>query len=192
MCGRDCAADRICERDVDAPRVGEMIERPGLVEAAHLDRPFDRLALAANREPPIGFSRDRNDTAIELGRIGAIDGDLGLAGGLALVERGKVEKRKLYRTFELEGALAGEEHHARVGVDALDRRSAVGRGLREKREHQLLGRGEDGHPNYLSLVGRVSGPSVSRYDLDIDPRVTRRTHISGQMCRVTRGPTLES
>jgi hypothetical protein len=143
MCGRDRTTDRICESYVDASRAGEMIEGLRLVEAAHLDRPFDRLALAGNREPPIRLACDRNDAAIELRRIGAIDGDLSLAGGFALVERGIVEKRELHRPLELEGAVAGEEHHARMGVDTLDRRSAMGRRVGEECEDRLLRGGEN-------------------------------------------------
>src|SRR5215510_15459327 len=58
MCGHYRTADRICERDIDTPRSGEMIERLSLVETAHLDRPLDRLTLAGNREPPIALARD--------------------------------------------------------------------------------------------------------------------------------------
>ena len=46
---RDGAAERVGERRVDL--VGQMVERAALVEARHLDRPFDRLAVAADREP---------------------------------------------------------------------------------------------------------------------------------------------
>src|SRR3954452_3641467 len=118
-----------------------MIERLCLVEAAHLDRPFDRLAFAAYREPSIGLARDRNNAAIELGRIGAIDDNLGLAGGLAFIERGIVEKRERHRSLELEGPLAGEEHHARMSVDALDRCSAMGGRIGEECEDRFLGGG---------------------------------------------------
>ena len=44
-CGR-----AVGERGVDAAGIRQMIERERLVEAAHLDRPFDRLALPVERE----------------------------------------------------------------------------------------------------------------------------------------------
>ena len=46
-CG-DGAAERIGERVVDFPC--QMIERARLIEAVHLDRPFDRRAVPADRE----------------------------------------------------------------------------------------------------------------------------------------------
>src|SRR4030095_13756407 len=100
---------------------GKTVERLRLVEAAHLDGVPAGCAPAIERKPPIGLARNGHYAAIELGRIRAIDLDLGLARRLALLERGIVEKRELHRALELEHALAGEEQYARVGIDALDR-----------------------------------------------------------------------
>ena len=60
-----------------------MVESLRLVEAGHLDRPFHRRALAADGEVAVGLTRDRHDAAVDGGRIGAVDRDLGGAGGLA-------------------------------------------------------------------------------------------------------------
>ena len=47
-----------------------MIKRLALVEAAHLHRPFDRLAAATKRKRAIGLARDRKHAAIDLRGIG--------------------------------------------------------------------------------------------------------------------------
>ena len=62
--GGDGAAERIGEIVVDL--VGEMIERAVLVEAHHVDRPFDRRAVAADRQPSIALARDGDDAAIKV------------------------------------------------------------------------------------------------------------------------------
>ena len=60
MGGRHDAAERIGERRVDAALIRQMIEGRGLVEAAHLDRPFHRLAAAVERERAVCLARDRH------------------------------------------------------------------------------------------------------------------------------------
>jgi hypothetical protein len=68
MGGGDDAAQCVGERGIDAAGIREAIERARLVEAPHLDRPFDRIAFALEREPPIRRARDRHDAAVELRR----------------------------------------------------------------------------------------------------------------------------
>ncbi len=131
------SAERIGQCFVDF--AGEMIEGAPLVEAAHLDRPFHRRAFAANRQLAVSFAGDGDDAAIDFRRVGCVDRKLGLAGQFALSERRVVEKRKAHRTFDLERALAGEEHRRRVGIDALRLLAAVGRGVGEKGQHFVLG-----------------------------------------------------
>ena len=137
--GGDHPAKRVRKRVVDAPCLGEMVQRLGLVEAAHFDRPLDDLAVTADREPPVRRARDRDHAAVDLRRIAPVDLDLGLAGGLALVERRKIEEREFYRALDLECSLAGEKHRRRMGIEALDLRTAMGRQIGEQREHRLLG-----------------------------------------------------
>src|SRR5262249_27795583 len=60
------------------------------------------------------------------------------AGGLALIKRRKIEEGEFYRTLDLEHALAGEEHHGRVRIDALDLGAAVRRRIGEQGEDRLL------------------------------------------------------
>ena len=51
--GRDRARERIGERQVDRLPIRQTVEGRVLVEAAHLDRPFDRLAFAGERETAV-------------------------------------------------------------------------------------------------------------------------------------------
>ena len=120
------------------PSIRQTIERRVLVEAAHLDRPFDRLAVAAERETAVRLARDRDDAAIDLRRERLVDLKLGLARGLALRGGRIVEKRKLDRALDLVDALAGEEHRGRMGVDPPHLRAAMGRGIAQQREHLVL------------------------------------------------------
>jgi hypothetical protein len=131
-------AQRVGERRVDASLAGQMIEGQRLVEAAHLDRPFDRLAVAPERERAVRCARDRHHPAIDFRREGPIDRDLGLASCLALRQCGEIQKWKAHRALDLEGALAGEKDRSRVGIDALDRLSAMGRRVTEQRQDRLL------------------------------------------------------
>jgi hypothetical protein len=50
-----------------------------------------------------------------------------------------VEERELHRALELEGALAGEEHHAAWVSTRLTARSAMGRRVGEQCEDRFLG-----------------------------------------------------
>ena len=62
------------------------------VKATHLDRPFNRLAPAADGKAAIRFPGDGRDAAIDRRRKGAIYGNFGFAGSLAFCEGGKIEK----------------------------------------------------------------------------------------------------
>ncbi len=58
--GRHDAAQEVGQRGVDASLIRQMIEGERLVEAAHLDRPFDRLAAAPERVRSVRLARDRH------------------------------------------------------------------------------------------------------------------------------------
>ncbi len=138
-------------------------------EAAHLHRPLDRRAVAVEREPPVRLARDRHDPAVDVGRERPVDLELGLAGRLALVEGRIVEKREAHRALDLPGAVAGQEHRRRMGVDALDRRPAMGRRLGEQREHRLLGFSRIIHYDFAATIAHpwrtacssIIGPTAS-------------------------------
>ena len=135
---RHGAAERIGQCRIDPARLRQVVEGRILVETAHLDSPFDRRAGAVEREPAVRLARDRHDAAIDFRRERPVDLELGLAGLLALVEGRIVEERKAHRAFDLEGAGAGQEYRGGMGVDALDRRSAMGRGFGQQGENRFL------------------------------------------------------
>jgi hypothetical protein len=136
-CG-DRAAERVGKRRIDAASLGEMIERLGVVEAVHLDGPLHRRPAPIEFQPAVVRARNRDHAAVKLRCEAPIDRDLGLAGGLALVERRKVQEGKTHRALDLEHPLARHEHRRGVGVDAFDLRPAVGRRVGEQRKHRLL------------------------------------------------------
>src|SRR5262249_52432197 len=131
-------------------------ERRVLVEAVHLDRPFHRRAGAIELEGAVLLARDRHHAAVNLGRERPIDPKLRLAGALALGEGRIVEKRKAHRALDLQRAVAGEKYRGGMGIDALDRLAAMGRGVGEQREDRLLALAVF-HPLGACLVHRRLG-----------------------------------
>ena len=136
---RNGTRERVGQSGVDLSSIGQMVERRGLVEAPHLDRPFDRRAVPGECQPAVRLARDRDHAAIEFGRVSPVDLKLGLAGGLALRHGGIVEERKLDRALDLVGALAREEDRSRMRIDAPYRLAAMRRGIAQQRENLLLG-----------------------------------------------------
>ena len=136
---RHRAAECVRQSRIDPARFRQPVEGRILVEAAHLDRPFDRCADAVEREPAVGLARDRHDAAVDFGRVGPVDLELRLARLLAQVEGRIVQEGKAHRALDLERARAGQEYRGRVGIDALDWRSAVGRRVGQHGEDRFLG-----------------------------------------------------
>jgi hypothetical protein len=136
--GGDGAAERIGEVVVDL--VGQMIEGAVLVEAYHVDRPFDRCAVAADRQPSIVRARDGDDATIKFWRQPPVDLDLHFTGAFALFQSGKIEKRKAHRALDLQRAVAGEKHGGCVRIDAPDffGPAAIDSRIGEKRQHVVL------------------------------------------------------
>jgi hypothetical protein len=83
----------IRERVVDPTSFGQMIARQAFIEAVHLDSPFHRSTLAADREAAPWLTRDGHDPKIDRRRESAIDGNLGFAGCPASVEKSRNGKR---------------------------------------------------------------------------------------------------
>ena len=135
--GGDRAAKPVRQSRIDFAGLGEPIECLRLVEAAHLHRPFHRLAVAIEREA-IALPRDRNDAKVDLGRVAAVDRDLVRAHGLSLLEGGEIEEGKAHGALDLVHPLAGEEGHRRMGVDPLDLVSAMRRRIAQESEHGVL------------------------------------------------------
>ena len=125
MGARHRASERVGEIAVDAPGRRQTVERLVLVEAPHLDRPFDRLARSVDREAAVSGSRNRHHAPVDCGRVGAVDLDLGRAGAFAFFQRRVIEERKPHRALDLEGAWACQEHRGGMGVDAGHRLATV-------------------------------------------------------------------
>jgi hypothetical protein len=150
----DGAAKRLGQAFVNLAR--NVVERLALVEAAHVDRPFDGLAAAVQREFAAAVADDGDDAAVYFGRIGCVDLEFGFARGFALFEGRIIEERKFHRPLDLEHAVPGEEYRGGVGVDALYVAAAIyvpgamgrvmgrvmgramRRGVSKKREHFVL------------------------------------------------------
>src|SRR5262245_17117680 len=131
-------AECTSERLVDLAGFGQMIERLAFVEAAHLYSPLDRFAPAAKREIPAKFGSDGHNPTIDRRCECPIDRNLGFTGRPAFLERGKIEKWKPYRPFDLECPLSGQKHRSSMGVDAPDRCSAMTGGIAQEVDHRLL------------------------------------------------------
>ena len=121
------------------PASARPVERRLLVEAAHLDRPFDRRAGAVEREPAVRRARDRHHAQIDLGRERPVDLELGLAGALALIEGRIIQEREAHGTLDLERAVPARNTEAAWVSMRSTGCSAMGRGVGEQREDRLLG-----------------------------------------------------
>ena len=115
-CGEPC-----CDRQIQFPARGKLIERLIIVKPAGMNRPFDDLARCAAEAKPLGGPADRQNFEIDVGRVRMIDADFVLAGGAALFERRKIHEGIIDRALDLVGVGAREKHHGAVGVYALDR-----------------------------------------------------------------------
>src|SRR6516164_5903496 len=115
-----------------------MVERLRLIKAAHLHRPFHRLACAGNGDGAVFFLGDRQHAAVYLWCERTVDLDLGLTGGLALCQCRIIEERKTHCAFDLECALARQKYRRGMGIDTFDRRTPVGGGALKKIDYRLL------------------------------------------------------
>src|SRR5262249_59767188 len=110
---------------VNSAGVGQVVKRLAVVETTHLDDPFDRLAFSVDCEPAVRLARDRVCAAVNCRGVGAVDGDLGFAGGSTPSQSGKIEKGKAHRSLDLECAISGQKKRRSVGVDAFDWRTTM-------------------------------------------------------------------
>ena len=133
---RHRAAERVGQRVVDL--ADDMVEGSLLIEAPHIDRPFDRRTGSADGELSRGLARDRDHAAINFRRVWRVHRDLGFARLLALLQRRIIEEGKAHGALDLEGAVAGEEHGCRVRIDPQRLISTVGSRIGEEAEDLLL------------------------------------------------------
>ncbi len=175
----DRAREAVRQRKVDGAVIGETIERLGFVEAAHLDRPFDGLAPARKRQHTIGLARDRDDAEIELRCKRPVGFDLCGTGDFSLFQRGEIQERKAHRALDLVGALPGQKHDGRMGIDTAHASAAVRRRSSQKREHAFLG---------LLGVAHFNGLPVStRRTISCRPAISPRAgRTSPRRCEARR------
>src|SRR5258707_14966022 len=88
----DSAAKSIGEACVNFARLRQVVEGRVLVEAMHLDRPFDRRPIPTQIELAAGGARDRPHALVDLRREGTGDPQARPASLSALVERGIVQE----------------------------------------------------------------------------------------------------
>ena len=139
-----------------------MIERLVLVEALHLDGPLNRLPLPPECELAVSLARDRYDSPVNGGRMGAIDCDLGFAGRLAPFKGREIEERKADCALDLQGSSSGKKDHGGVGIDAFDGLAGVVGRIAQESDHRLL-RGFCHHcaaPSILTIVTRVNNEGL--------------------------------
>ena len=132
--------------------LGDPVERPALVEPAHVGDPFDDFAGAADGEAVVS-AHDRQRLEIDARRVVSIDGDFRFAGLAPFVERREIHERKPDRPLDLVDVGSGEEHDRVCGVDARHRPArAVGARVGEEAEHRLLRIGRIAHFSEPSTI----------------------------------------
>ena len=84
------------------------------------------------------YARDRHQALVDLWRERPVKPQLRFASLSALVESGIVQEGKGHRPLDLESARTCQKNNGSMGVDALDRRAAMGGGIGQERQHRLL------------------------------------------------------
>ena len=138
---------RVHERDIEPPSLGETIEERVLIETHHLDQPLDRRTLAANRKRTVRFAGNGTHATVQRRRRPAVQPHLSLARDAPQVDRGEIHVVVTDGAFEFERPIARQPYDADVRVDALDGSRAQAVRLRRREE------GDD----LILLVGPHSG-----------------------------------
>src|SRR5215831_19720940 len=107
------AGELVRECKVNRVGVRKVVERSGFVEAAHLHRPLDALAMACEPQCAVTLPGNRNHAKIKLRRKNAVDLKLRLASCLALRQHGEIEIRIANCALDFEGEIAAEENSRR-------------------------------------------------------------------------------
>ena len=145
--GGDAGAQRGHQFGRQGAALGHAVEQAVLVEAVHDDQPVDgglgRFADLAQHQFAVAAAPHRRRAEIDLRRQPAVDLDLGGAHRGAPLDGREIHVREFHRALQLVGALAGEEDHGAMRVDALGRRQA---GLEEGDDLRLVLDDEGGLP----------------------------------------------
>ena len=123
---RDARAQRRHQRGRQCAAYGHAVEHPLLVEAAHDDQPVDGIDASvprlAQHKLAAAVPADRRNAQVDLGGELAIDVDLGRAHGRPSPHGREIHVRELHGALQLVGAVARQEDHGAVRVDATRRR----------------------------------------------------------------------
>ena len=138
---RHVGGEPLDQRQRQASLVGHCRQQTVGLEAPHLDQPVDDLTLFAAKAELAARAAQCHDAKIDFGRRAAVERHFGLAGGAAFLGIGEIQEREAHRPFQLEGALAGQEHMRDMRFDMLDRRDrrqSVAFGPRKEIDRRLV------------------------------------------------------
>lgn len=127
---RDDVGQRGQQRRRQAAGIGHAAQHVGFGEARHLQGPFDDLATPAERQPAVRAARDRNEAAIDAGRVRLVDLELATEHAMPALEGGEIHVVVGDGSLDLEDAIAGQEDMRAMRRDARDGRRGrvIGRG----------------------------------------------------------------
>ncbi len=136
----DNGGERDHHRAIELALFGQMVEQRVLIEALHVQQPFDGPAIAVERQTPVILAGDRHQPSVEVRCGSEVELVFGLQGRLPLGERREIKKAVANRTLELVGTVAREENNRRMGFDALDPliRQTEGIALAQEGDNLLL------------------------------------------------------
>ena len=184
--GGDGAAQHVGQCFVHA--AGEAVEGFGLVETLHLERPLDRLAGAADRERAAGLTGDRHHAAVDFGRVGLIDRNLGLAGGPALFKRRIVEEGESDGALDLEHPVGGQKYRRRMSIDTRYRVPAMSsRDRRESRTPPAGCRFRRSSAVSLARISTIDVAAIAPKDWPITRNAARRIRAAHRLESLRHG-----
>ncbi len=122
---------------------GDFGEEAFLLETAHLERPLDGRAAAADGEAAVLPSRYGDEAKIDLGGVRGVELHLARQRLVAQLERREIEERQADGLLDLEGLAAGKKDAGAMGLDDLDvaHGLVIGRRGLEERNNCILAHG---------------------------------------------------
>ena len=132
MIAGDHVGERLGELVRERPLFLTVAQHRLLRKAAHVHRPFDRLALAAELQASLGPADDGHQAEIHVGRVRPVYLHLADGGVVARFEGREIDEAQVHALLDLVGVLPGEEDASDVRLDDVDRPFAVGRGILEE------------------------------------------------------------
>ena len=116
---------------IERPERREPVEQQRLIESIHLDEPLDDPVSAAERQP-VAVTAHRQYATVQSRRRPPVQPDFVFARDSSTLEGGEIDVVETDCPLELVSASARKKNDSGMGVDALDRLAAVGRGRSEE------------------------------------------------------------